>query len=285
MKELEFLNVIKNQIGTEFIGDDCAYLKDFNLVISQDNFVENIHFKKEWYTPFQLGYKSVVVSISDILASGAKPVYVTIGLSLPSSVDSKYINDFYKGAKEALYGAKIVGGDITGSDKIMISVTVLGDTLGRKISSRANAKAGYKIITRGSFGKSSLGLRELLNNGSNIDLVNAHIMPRLDINFSEDIAKKIDAEYAMMDTSDGLADALFKVAESSGVSIECDEINGIYAAEDYVLIAAVPEDFIKKMKNVNIIANVIEKKDFIIKIGNRKFNNYDELGLYNHFEE
>ena len=67
MKEQDFINIIKNQIGTKYIGDDCAYLKDFGIVISQDSLVEDIHFKLDWCSPFQLGYKSVTVNISDIL--------------------------------------------------------------------------------------------------------------------------------------------------------------------------------------------------------------------------
>ena len=93
MKEQDFINIIKNQIGDEFLGDDCAYLKELGIVVSQDSLVEDVHFKREWCTPFQLGYKSVTVNISDILASGAKPAYVTIALSLPDDIDENFIKE------------------------------------------------------------------------------------------------------------------------------------------------------------------------------------------------
>ena len=283
MKELDFLRTIKSLIGEKYIGDDCAYLKDFNLVISQDNFVENIHFKKEWYSPRQLGYKAAIVNISDILASGAEPKFLSVGLSVPKEIDNEFIKEFYLGLQEACTDMEIVGGDITSSEKICISITVLGSTLGRKISSRKNAKAGYKVITTGEYGKSSLGLKELFTNGNNKELINAHIHPILNKNFSTDIATKINCDYAMMDTSDGLADALFKIAEASDVSINSKYIEGMFGAEDYNLVAAVPESFLKEINDFYIIGEVIEKQDYILKIEDKKYKIYDELNLFDHF--
>ena len=266
MKELDFINIIKQQIGSSYIGDDCAYLKELGIVISQDSLVENIHFKRVWATPFQLGYKSIAVNISDILASGAKPAYVTVALSLPNNIDGKFVEEFYKGAKTALHGAEIIGGDITGCERIFISVTAIGITAGRCISSRSSAKPGYKIITRGKYGLSSAGLNELILGGENKDLIRAHLEPELDEEFSRDISKHITQNYAMMDTSDGLADALFKIAEASGVSIECNEIDGMFGAEDYHLVAAVPQEFDSGLDGVYTVGEVYEKRDFVLKI-------------------
>lgn len=285
MKELEFINIIKNQIGEEFLGDDCAYLKELGIVISQDSLIEDVHFKRAWCTPFQLGYKSVTVNISDILASGAEPAYVTIALSLPNDIDESFVSEFYCGAKKALCGAKIVGGDITGGKYISISVAVIGKTAGRRISSRSHAKVGYKIITRGEYGLSSLGLNELMSGGKNEHLIRAHLEPQIDEDFSKSISERINVNYAMMDTSDGLADALFKIAEASDVSIDAKEIEGMFGAEDYHLVAAVPEEFLSELYDFYVVGEVIERKDYILKIGERKFKEYDELGLYNHFGE
>ncbi len=284
MKELDFIKIIKNQIGGDYIGSDCAYLKDLGIVVSQDNLVEDIHFKMEWCTPEQLGYKSMAVNISDILAAGAKPAYVTVALSLPSDISDDFIKSFYSGAKKALYGAKIVGGDITGSkDKIFVSITAIGTIKGRKIASRCNAKPGYKIITRGEYGQSSKGLEELINNGDNIELVRAHLEPKLDIEFSEYISTHIDTDYAMMDTSDGLADALYKIAEESSVSINAKYIDGMFGAEDYNLIAAVPDNFVIDLDNCILVGEVVEKQNYVLKIKDKEYKNYDELNLYDHF--
>lgn len=285
MKEQTFINIIKNQTGDEYIGDDCAYLKDLGIVVTQDSLVEDVHFKLTWCTPYQLGYKAVTVNISDVLASGAEPKYITIALSLPASIDENFVEEFYKGAKSALRGAKIIGGDITGSDKVFISITAIGTTKGRKISSRKNAKIGDVVITKGEFGKSALGLKELKNGGKNLELIRAHLEPQLEELFAKEIATQIDCEYAMMDTSDGLADALFQIAQSSKVSIDSKIVEGIFGAEDYKLVATVPRKFLKRLTEYEIIGEVIERQDYILKIGEKKYYNYDELGLYNHFEK
>ena len=285
MKEQTLINIIKNQTGDEYIGDDCAYLKNLGIVVTQDSLVEDVHFKLTWCTPYQLGYKAVTVNISDILASGAEPKYITIALSLPASIDENFVEEFYKGAKSALRGAKIIGGDITGSDKVFISITAIGTTKGRKISSRKNAKIGDVVITKGEFGKSALGLKELKSSGKNLELIRAHLEPQLEENFAKEIAMQIDCEYAMMDTSDGLADALFQIAQSSNVSIDSKIVEGIFGAEDYKLVATVPRKFLKRLTEYEIIGEVIERQDYILKIGEKKYYNYDELGLYNHFEK
>lgn len=285
MKEQTLINIIKNQTGDEYIGDDCAYLKDLGIVVTQDSLVEDVHFKLTWCTPYQLGYKAVTVNISDVLASGAEPKYITIALSLPVSIDENFVEEFYKGAKSALRGAKIIGGDITGSDKVFISITAIGTTKERKISSRKNAKIGDVVITKGEFGKSALGLKELKNGGKNLELIRAHLEPQLEELFAKEIATQIDCEYAMMDTSDGLADALFQIAQSSKVSIDSKIVEGIFGAEDYKLVATVPRKFLKRLTEYEIIGEVIERQDYILKIGEKKYYNYDELGLYNHFEK
>ncbi len=284
MKELDLINVIKEQLGNEYIGDDCAYLPELGIVVSQDSLVEGVHFKREWATPWQIGYKSVAVNISDILASGAKPAYITIALSLPADITGTFVETFYKGAAEALYGAKIIGGDITGADKVYISITAVGTTKGRKISSRRNAKAGYKVITRGVYGLSSAGLEELRNGCSNnTKQKRAHLLPQLDEKFSRSISERITEDYAMMDTSDGLADALYKIAEASGLSIDSKFVEGMFGAEDYNLVAAVPESFLNQIDDHIVIGDVIERQDYVLKIQDKKYCCYDELGLFNHF--
>ncbi len=74
MKELEFLEIIKSNLSkNSHIGDDCAYLKDLEIVITQDSLVEDIHFCTKYSTPYRLGYKSIIVNLSDIVAAGARP--------------------------------------------------------------------------------------------------------------------------------------------------------------------------------------------------------------------
>lgn len=286
MKEHDFIKIIKEQTKSSYLGDDCAYLKELGIVVTQDNFIENIHFKTDWATPYQIGFKATAVNISDILASGAKPAYLSIGLSLPKNIEEDFIIDFYKGVKEASCGAKVIGGDITSAENISISITAIGTSENRKISSRSNAKEGYVVIAKDdNFGLSSIGLKELKEGKKNTSAIRAHLEPVLDVEFSEDISTRIKVDYAMMDTSDGLADALFQIAKASNVKIVSKYINGMFGAEDYKLIAAIPEDFSKQLTNFTILGKVEKFDGTYLKIDNINYSNYNELNLYDHFGE
>ena len=297
MNENDIIKTITQITGNGYIGDDCAYLKELGIVITQDSLVEGIHFNREWCTPYQLGYKSVTVNISDILASGAKPAYLTVGLSLPNNVSDDFVEQFYKGAKSALNGAVIVGGDITGSeDKVYISISAIGVTTKRNISSRKYAKPGYVIITKGQYGMSAAGLNELQNGGNNKELITAHLEPKLQYDFAESVATSIREPYAMMDSSDGLADALFKIAEASNVKAVVDyhsiphnpDINKnyvLYGGEDYNPVAAIPEKYLSKIPDAVLIGRIEEFDGVRVDISGEKFTNYNELRVFNHFGE
>ena len=265
MKELKFIDCITEIIGSQFVGDDCAYLKDLGIVVTQDNLIENVHFSLDYATAFEIGYKSVMVNVSDIAASGAKPVYITIGLSLPRNTDELFVKEFYKGAKSACdkySDLRIVGGDLTSASKICVSVCAIGNCAGRYISSRKNAKEGFSIWVKGVHGSSAMGLDLLINNKKCPEIFKtAHLKPYAEVEFSSYIAKSITKDYAMMDTSDGLMDALYKIADSSKqVTMRVDfnkipldselkkypnyEEFVLYGGEDFGLIAVLPEDFI-----------------------------------------
>lgn len=260
MQEKELISIIKSSLSSEYIGDDCAYLKELGIVITQDSLVEDIHFKREYITPFQLGYKSVMVNLSDIASSGAKPAYLTVSLSLPKDINKNFVEEFYKGCKSALKnGEQIVGGDITGSEKIYISICAIGKTAERNISSRKNARIGYKVIVSGNHGSSAAGLKLLQQNKKNDNFTIPHLMPEAQIEFGSKIAQQIKEPYAMMDTSDGLMDALATIAKESGVCLEVDfdkiphdkniekfenwQDLVLFGGEDYQLLACVPCDY------------------------------------------
>lgn len=304
MNEKELIKIIKSTLNSDYIGDDCAYLKDLGIVVSQDSLVEDIHFKRDLITPYQLGYKSIMVNISDICASGAEPLYLTVSLSLPKDIDESFVEEFYKGAKTALNGAKIVGGDLTGSDKIYVSVTAIGSDKGRKIASRANAKVGYKVIVSGEHGNSAMGLKLLLdgtcthqphpdgNDGEKF--ISAHLTPTAQRYFSHQIASQIKVDYAMMDTSDGLADALIQIAKASDVtlSIESEKIPHdarvgmdlvLYGGEDYQLVAVVPQNFLQNITDYTIIGEV-KSSGTGLEIDGKSYTDIDSK-LFNHFKE
>lgn len=295
MKEKDFIQTIKTILNSEYIGDDCACLKDLGIVVTQDSLVEDIHFRRDFATPYQIGYKSAMVNISDVCASGAEPKYLTVALSLPENITKEFVEEFYKGMKDACGNIKIVGGDITGSDKIFISITAIGKTAGRRISSRKNAKPGQKIVVSGSHGSSAAGLQELLSGKRGGEFIKKHLMPEAQLEFSKKISSNIQEDYAMMDTSDGLMDALSQIAEASGVLLDIDfnkipydkEIEKfenykdliLFGGEDYQLVAALtdPQDF-------TVIGEVKEGRG--VKIGQKIYTKDEvEKHLFNHFEE
>lgn len=313
MKELEILNIIKNTLSKNtHIGDDCAYLKDLGIVITQDSLVEDVHFSRTHASAYEIGYKAIIVNLSDILASGAMPKYLTISLSLPKAIDNNFVADFYKACDDLSkkYDFEVVGGDITGSEKIFISICAIGITQNRNVSSRSNAKIGDLIITTGVHGSSAAGLELLKKENKNFtEIINKHLIPEINAQFSNEIALTCK-DYAMMDTSDGLVDALFKIAWASDVSLSIDfskipydkEIETIasqtnndyknwifYGGEDYQLVACLGANELEKLdkSHYTIIGEVKEKNEnsFVeININGGILNINDLEKTYNHFE-
>ncbi len=312
MKELEFLEIIKNTLSkNNCIGDDCAYLKDLGIVISQDSLVEDIHFSMKFSTPYLLAYKAIIVNLSDIFASGAIAKYFTVSLSLPQNIDCSFIKEFYRACEDlsVKYDFEIVGGDITGSDKIFISVCAIGLTERRNIASRSYAKDGDYVITTGIHGSSAAGLWLLKNDITGYENIkNLHLKPLIDNKFSYEVAIKIKNEYAMMDTSDGLADALYKIAQASGVSIVIDfnkipydpKISEIaklakidykdwvlFGGEDYQLVACVSKEDLELLSSPYTIIGNVEtvKSDYVVCVNYA--NNYLKINdlekTFNHF--
>ena len=296
MKEKEFLDIIKSTINPELIGDDCAYLEDLGIVISQDSLVEDIHFKFAYTDAYKLGYKAAMVNISDICASGAEPEYMTVALSLPPDKDGEFIQKFYEGVKAAAPDIKIAGGDITGScEKVYISIAIIGKTAGRTISSRSHAAPGQLVIVSGEHGNSAEGLKRLLS-GENCPekFLNAHLMPGAEREFSRQIAENIIEPYAMMDTSDGLMDALSQIAYSSGVKLAVnynkiphdalvDKANVLYGGEDYKLVATIPESLLPKLDKAFVIGKV--EKGLGVELDGKILTKEEiESKIFNHFK-
>jgi len=252
MKEAEILTIIKNTLtDSSYIGDDCAFLKDFGLYVTQDSLVEGVHFNLSYMTPFQLGIKAVTVNVSDLLTAVSMPMYITVGLSLPNTVDEKFVKELYRGIDTAClkYGVKVIGGDITGSEKVVISITAIGKRCFAHGVSRKFAKESDFIIATGHFGTASAGLYALENKlpVSNI-LTDAFLTPEARLPELWKIKYHLDYDIASTDSSDSLAESLFQIAEASGVSISVN----------YSDIPVLPEvrEFAK--------TNNLDEKDFVL---------------------
>ena len=293
MKELSLINLIKNKIqnSSDYIGDDTAYIEELGIVITTDTLVEDVHFRLKNTTAFNLGFKSMAVNLSDIASDGAIPAYAFVALSLPKYVDEKFVEEFYDGMKELCvrHGVTIAGGDITSSEKLFINITLVGKTENLQPARRTNAKVGNIVIATGFYGSSKAGF-DILENKDKFEnefpvfilnkFIKAHNKPEPHLGFGRIILQNSETTPAMMDTSDGLADALFKIAQDSKVSMEIDsklipmdmdlkEIANImnadpldyalFGGEDYTLVACVDEEAANKLAVKNIPIRKIGK--------------------------
>lgn len=263
-KEDVFLNIINKTISdNSYLGNDCAYLKDLNLLISQDTLIEDVHFSVSYFTPFEIAQKALLVNISDILAGGGKPKYITVSLS--GKLNEDFIKEFYSGLNEICveYGIKIIGGDLTGGDKITVSITIIGFGL-KQISSRSAAKSGDDVYIAGYHGSSAFGL-ELLKKGfrdNENEFIKAHKKPVLYGKISENVANTVNSPYVMMDTSDGLYDAMKRVCMESrvGFDISYDKILKkvdnknlvLFGGEDFGLLICLDKKYANLAESLNL---------------------------------
>lgn len=272
MKELDFLEIINKKLSSaEYLGDDCAFLEDLDIFVTHDTLVENVHFSMYTISPYMLGRKSAAVNLSDLAAALCEPKYITVSLSMPSVVKKSFVEELYRGINDICneYDVKVIGGDLTSSEKIVVSICAIGKKTSFFLSSRKFAKHADYIVVTGFHGSSSAGLYALSDFlYADSTLINAHLNPVPALKESKLLAKLTDSDIAVMDTSDGLVDALYKIAVSSRHSIEID-INKVpvqqelidfcrqneldyknfvkWGGEDYQLVACVPKEVYLKL--------------------------------------
>jgi len=210
------------------IGDDCAVIPrgdGFDSLVTTDMLVEGHHFLLSDVSPYDLGWKSVAVNLSDIAAMGGNPIGTFLSIGLPKGLDSAWTDEFIRGYNEASGGCPLLGGDTTSSDVLCINVAVLGECPHGKALLRSGAKIGDTIYVSGPLGDSGAGLQVILQNLERdsiaSSLVHRHYHPiaRLDIG-----RQLIDTEgvNSAMDISDGIASDLLHICEASGVGAKVD---------------------------------------------------------------
>ena len=177
-------NPTVNKSTVKSVGDDAAVIDNgkFLTVISTDLLVEGIHFDL-MYSPLKhLGYKSVVVNLSDIYAMNAQPKQVTVSIALSNRFSVEAMEELYEGIYAACkqYGVDLVGGDTTSSPKgLYISVTAIGQGEKEKLTYRNTAKIGDLICVTGDLGAAYLGL-QILEREKQLFLDNPDIKPDLE---------------------------------------------------------------------------------------------------------
>jgi len=176
-------NEIRNAGTILSVGDDAAVIDQFGRqsVITTDMLVEGIHFDL-MYTPLKhLGYKSVVVNLSDIYAMMATPTHITVSIALSSKVSVEALEEFYEGVYAACdkFGVDLIGGDTTSTKSgLVISITAIGEVAPDKFVTRSGAGDKDLICVTGDLGAAYLGL-QLLEREKKIFLENPSVQPDL----------------------------------------------------------------------------------------------------------
>jgi thiamine-monophosphate kinase len=218
------------------VGDDAAVIDHFGkqTVITTDLLVEGVHFDL-MYTPLRhLGYKSVVVNLSDLYAMNATPTQIVIGLGLSNRFSLEAIDEFYEGVYAACskYGVDLVGGDTTSSQKgFIISITAIGEVAPDKYVKRSTAQKGDLLCVSGDLGAAYVGLL-FLEREKKIFAESPGVQPDLE-NESYVIGRLLKPEArkdivdffaaneitptAMMDISDGLSSEILHICKQSNL--------------------------------------------------------------------
>ena len=220
------------------IGDDAAVLTGIKnkLVATTDMAVEDIHFRTAWSSPFQIGAKLATANLADLFAMGASPKYLLVAAALPKAVPADFISELAKGIRSVAdqFEVAVVGGDLSQSEKISLTITALGDLESKPIL-RSGAKAGDHIYVSQLPGLSAAGLA-ILGRGLNRPryVVEAHLNPKLVVPTA-----LMKVATAMCDISDGISVDAGNIAKASKVDIALDKslIQGAAAFADLAELA------------------------------------------------
>lgn len=206
------------------IGDDTAVVappSSGRMLLTTDTMMENVHFNRAYVRGEDIGYKAMAANISDIAAMGGRPDYATVTLGLPRDTEVELIEDIYRGLLDCAgaYGAAIVGGDLTKSPKVFITVSLTGQVLANFARLRSYAKPGDIVMVTGALGGAGAALRGLKAGARpgrgmprSLFMRYARPTPRL----SEGrLAAKMGA-HAIQDISDGLLADLRHICRASG---------------------------------------------------------------------
>ena len=225
---------LQNASSVVGVGDDAAVIDHFGkqTVISTDLLIEGVHFDLI-YTPLKhLGYKSVVVNISDIYAMNAIPTQITLSIGISNRFSLEALDEFYEGVYAACeqYGVDLVGGDTTSSQKgFVISITAIGEVAPDKFVKRSTARKGDLLCVSGYLGSAYVGLlfleREkkifLESPGVQPDLegesyvIGKLLKPEARKDIIEFFAQSEIQPTAMMDVSDGLSSEILHICKQS----------------------------------------------------------------------
>lgn len=275
------------------IGDDAAILNFDNkqIVVTTDLLVEGVHFDLSYMPLKHLGYKSVMVNLSDVYAMNANATQITVSIAVSNRFPLEALEELYEGIETAsrIYGVDVIGGDTTSSTSgLLISVTAIGEANAEDIVERSGAKPNDLLVVTGDLGGAYLGL-QVLEREKEVFKVNPNNQPDLDKyayiverqlkpEARKDIVKLLkDLEVkptSMIDISDGLSSEIMHLCKHSKVGCDlyenkipldpqvistCEEFDidsttvALNGGEDYELLMTISqEDFPKIKANPNL---------------------------------
>ena len=205
------------------IGDDSAVLHPPAgrlQLATTDMLVENVHFRLDFAEPFQIGWRSLAVNISDIAAMGGEPTYAFVSIGLPRETTVEFVDELYSGMRKIAgeYSVDIVGGDTVSAPQMVINIALLGEVEEENLLLRSGAKPGDALMVTGDLGGSDAGLT-ILKHSLQIDGTQKHLMPVPRVQEGRLLAKS-GYVTAMIDISDGLASEVHHICEASGTGAE-----------------------------------------------------------------
>ena len=222
------------------IGDDGAVISQpkGRVVLATDIAVEGTHFNREWSSLFEIGAKITAANLADIYAMGGKPEYLLVAAALPHGFTVPDIQELARGIVDeaSKVGARVVGGDVTASKQLVISIAAYGSV--KESVTRNGAQVGDLVIISDLPGASAAGL-ELLKQGVRDERTLPHRRPIVNYEAAKDFA--LAGVSAMCDVSDGLTSELLHIAKASGVGIEIrtDEAIDFNGGEDHIFVATI----------------------------------------------
>lgn len=274
------------------IGDDAAILdfKDKKTVISTDLLIEGVHFDLAYMPLKHLGYKAVVVNLSDICAMNAKPTQITVSVAVSNRFPLEALEELFEGITLAAnhYKVDVIGGDTTSSQKgLIISITAIGEAEENELTYRDGAQSTDLLVVTGDLGAAYMGL-QVLEREKQVFLVNPNSQPDLD-QYAYLVERQLRPEArtdvrtllhaleikptSMIDISDGLSSEIMHICKKSKLGCNlyeeklpldpqfisvCEEFNidsttvAINGGEDYELLFTISiNDFDKIKANPN----------------------------------
>ena len=214
------------------IDHDAAQLAG-GVIATQDALIEGVHFRLDWISWRDLGWRAAAVNLSDLAASGADPEGLLVTLGAPPETEVGKVLELYEGIAET--NVAVLGGDTTATDRLLLSVSAIGRSL--RVPGRAGARPGDQVIVTGPLGAAGAAFRR-----------ESFVRPPLRLAEGKELAQHA---HAMLDISDGLAVDAGHIARRSGCRVAIDlervplasgaELDDLGFGEDYELLAAVED--------------------------------------------